>query len=378
MANTLTGLIPVIYEALDVVSREQVGMVKNVAKDVDASQVAKGQTIRSPIVGEYDATDITPGVTAPDEGNQAVDYVDITISKERSVKVRWNGNEDLSTARKREIKVNQFVQAFRNISNEVSADLTLTAKKGASRAVGTAGTTPFATAGDFSDFATVNQVLDDNGAPAIDRFLDLSSAALANIRGKQSVLFKANEAGTDDLLRRGIIGQVQGLNLSQSASHALHTKGTGTGYLANADEPVGENGIAVDTGTGTVLAGDVVTFAGDGNKYVVNTGGTDVTLVTLNKPGLLVALDEDDAMTIGNSYTPNIAWSRDAIQLATRLPAMPDGGDMADDVMNVYDEVSGITFQIAVYKQYRQVMIEVGLAWGQTVVKPEHVVTLMG
>ncbi|MGU0055990.1 hypothetical protein ACVXG7_09370 [Enterobacter hormaechei] len=38
-----------------------------------------------------------------------------------------------------------------------------------------------------------------------------------------------------------------------------------------------------------------------------------------------------------------------------RSSAMPKGGDTADYVMNVTDPVSGITFQIALYRQYRQV-----------------------
>jgi hypothetical protein len=51
---------------------------------------------------------------------------------------------------------------------------------------------------------------------------------------------------------------------------------------------------------------------------------------------------------------------------------MPEGGDTADDVMNVTDPVSGITFQIALYRQYRQVRYEVGLAWG--VAASRHVI----
>jgi hypothetical protein len=38
--------------------------------------------------------------------------------------------------------------------------------------------------------------------------------------------------------------------------------------------------------------------------------------------------------------------------------------------MNVTDPVSGITFQIALYRQYRQVRYEVGLAWGVASVQP--------
>ena len=73
-----------------------------------------------------------------------------------------------------------------------------------------------------------------------------------------------------------------------------------------------------------------------------------------------------------------MAFDRNAFLLASRTPAMPDGGDTADDVMNVTDPVSGITFQVALYRQYRQVRYEVGLAWGVASVKPAHAVMLLG
>lgn len=95
--------------------------------------------------------------------------------------------------------------------------------------------------------------------------------------------------------------------------------------------------IAIDTGTGAFTAGDIVTFDGDSNKYLV--AAATATAITLAAPGLRQALADNTAITAGGAYTANMAFDRNAFLLASRTPAMPQGGDTADDVMNVTDPV---------------------------------------
>jgi hypothetical protein len=383
VSNTITGLVPTLYEALDIVARELTGFVAAVTRNSSAERAALNQTITYPIVPAATTADITPGTTAPDDGDQTIGTDSLTISRSKYSPVRWSGEEQLALGSNGVYNVvlrDQFAQSMRALVNLVEADLAglFTA---ASRAVGTAGTTPFGTAADFSDFAAVQQVLDDNGAPVADRHLVLGSAAISNIRGKQSVLFKANEAGTEDLLRLGIIGMVEGLAIHNSAQVVSHTAGTGASHLVNnaSNYAAGSTTIALDTGTGTILAGDVISDAvtDASHKYVVKTALTAGSLV-LNNPGLMAQWSDNNAITYAGNYKANMAFHRAAIHLVTRAPAMPAGGDSASDVMEITDPVTGLAFQIAMYKQYRRVKFEVGLAWGFKASKSEFIVNLMG
>lgn len=387
-ANTLTGLIPTIYEALDVVSREMVGMIPAVSRNSSAERAAVGQSILVPITPATSLADNTPAVSAPNTGDQTISNVSMTISKSKHAPIRWNGEEQkglLNAGTYNGILQGQFQQAFRTIINQIEVDLFTTAYQNASRAYGTAGTTPFGTAGDLSDVAMVRKILDDNGSPQTDLQLVLGSAGIANLRGKQSVLFKVNEAGSADLLRNGVIGRLEGFDVHNSAGITAQTKGTGASYTSNtAGYAVGSTAITLITGTGTVLAGDVVTFAGDTNKYVVATGVAAPGVITLASPGLLQALPGSAvAMTVGNTSTSNLAFSKSAIQLVTRAPQMPMGPDgrpmdMADDVITVTDPVSRISFDVAVYRQFMQLVYHVRLAWGFQAVKQNHIATLLG
>lgn len=383
MSTTLTGLIPDLYEALDVVSRELVGMIPAVTLDAQAARAALNQDVRSPVAPAATATDITPGVTPPDDGNQTIGNVSVRITKARRVPIRWTGEQERqanSGPGVGNIRTNQIAQALRTLVNEMESDLCGLHTQ-ASRAVGTAGTTPFGTAGDYIDSALARRILVDNGAPMTDMTLVLDTLAGANVRGKQA---RFDVQGDQSLLRQGVLLDASGVALRESAGIRTFTKGTGASATTNtAGYAVGATVITLAAaGTGTILAGDVITFAGDTNQYVVASGDADVSnagTITLAAPGLRRALATSAvAITVVNTSVRNMVFTRNALVLAARLPSLPEAGDIAIDRQSIVDPRSGMTFEIAIYPQYRQIQYEISAAWGVAVAKAEHFGLLLG
>lgn len=378
MANTLTNLVPDIYAALDVVSRELTGFIPAVQRDPSTDRVAVGENLRIAQAPSNSAGgDVTAAMSFPSAADQTIANKTFSISKSRYFPFSWNGEEQMGVNNGPgylTIKQDQIAQALRAAVNEIETDIALAAYKGASRAYGTAGTTPFAS--DLSDPANIKKILDDNGAPESDRQLVINTTAGVKVR-TLAQLTKANEAADAGLLRQGRLLDIHNFMLRESAKVQSHTKGTGASYQLNGALAVGATTIAVDTGSGTILAGDIVTIAGDANKYVVASalsGGS----FTIGAPGLLAAAADNAAVTVGNSYSANVGFSRNAILLGTRLPALPAEGDLATDRMTITDERTGLSFEFAVYPGYRMNVYQVLVAWGVTVLKPEHTAVLLG
>lgn len=378
MANTLTGLLTTITRALGDVSAEQIGLLNLVNRNASLDQVAKDQVIRIPIVPVATAADITPGVTPPDAGDQTIDYTDVSMTKFRHVPIRWTGEETKglqNSGSYDDITAKRFQQAFRTLRNEVEADLAALHIY-ASRAYGTAGTTPFGTANDLTDFTRAAQILKDNGATPTYK-MGLGNDAEAVLKGKQSALWKVNESGTRELLDKGLLNKLMGFDIGFSGSIATHTKGSGSGYLINngGGYAIGATSLTLDTGSGTILAGDVITIGS--YKYVVKTA-LAANVVVIQNPGLRAAVANNDAVTVNDSSSRNLVFGDNTIYLASRAPAMPAMGDASEPPQYVTDPYTNLTYEITHYGQFRQATSFVSLAWGPKVVVPEHVGILLG
>lgn len=379
MANTLTNLIPELYESLDVVSRELVGFIPAVSMDNRIDRASVGEAVRIFQTPAATASNITPGVTAPNDGDQNIGSTTVTITKARGVPFRWNGEEQRGLnngAGYGAVRNDQITQAMRTLCNEIEADLAGLYST-ASRAFGTAGTTPFAS--DLTDAANMRKILVDNGCPDADLQMIINTTAGVKVRS-MGQLSKVSEAGADTMLRQGVLLPLFNMDMRESAAVKTVTKGAGASYTTTAAGfAVGTTSIPLITGTGAINAGDVITFNGDTNKYVVATGIAAPGTIVLQAPGLLQAIPASaTGVTVGNNFAANMVFHRSALVLATRAPALPQEGDMADDRTTIVDPRSGLAFEISMYKQYRQVRYEMAVAWGVANVKPQNTAILLG
>jgi hypothetical protein len=180
-----------------------------------------------------------------------------------------------------------------------------------------------------------------------------------------------------------VLLDISGMAVRESAQITEPTIGT------EADATTDDTGYAVGTtaitlaavGTGTIVAGDVVTFAGDANQYIVTTLVAAVSggALVIAEPGLRVAMSAATKAIVTVASSPrNMAFHRGAIVLAQRLPALPSGGDLATDRTTIVDPRTGMSFEVAMYPQYRQMQYEISAAWGVAMIKPEHSCNLLG
>lgn len=379
--NTLTDLIPTLYQALDVVSRELVGLIPSVTRDSQLARAAIGQTVRSPVAPAASAGDVAASTVPPDDGQQTIGNISLAITKSRYTPIRWQGEESMQMNSPGGIGVStlmrdQFAQGMRTLCNEIEADLAGLYVK-ASRAVKPTSTI-FAT--NLAEAANIRKVLVDNGAPTSELKLVVGTTEGAALRTLANLTTTIPSA--QDMATQGVLINAAGFQIRESAQIKEPTIGTTTtATVSSAAHAVGATTINLaSAGSGNIAAGDIISIAGDGNYYVVVTGDADVSgggTITIAEPGLRVAIGTNSpAISVYKKSNRNMAFARSAIVLATRMPALPEGGDMGVDRTTITDPRSGLSFEVSKYLQYRQVRYEIAVAWGVAVTKAEHLAIL--
>ncbi|NTV50942.1 MAG: P22 coat - protein 5 family protein [Geobacteraceae bacterium] len=379
MANTLTGLIQYIYDTVDNVSNEPTGMIGAVTLNGKAEQAALNQDISYSISAVGAERDITPAATAPAFVDETVAAGTMKLTKAKSVPFYWTGDDEarLGMEAKNGIQDNKIAQAIRRLRNLIEIDLCALQAQ-ASRAYSAHATTPAALfASNLAEAANVRKILVDNGASMSDVSVVLGTTEGAAVRS----LVGLGSVQGGNMLNSGVLIDTYGMKLRESSAIITTTSvGNNTGpYVVNGAHAVGATTITLKTGTGTILAGDVITLGSNTkHKYVVLTGLAAAGTITIAAPGLQTTLADGNAVVVVGTCSRSMAFDRSAIHLLARLPKQPTGGDAATDELIVQDPITGLPFRFAQYKGYHANQFEVGIAWGVKMAVPEHCALLLG
>lgn len=372
MANTLTAIAPTLYSAAKEVAAEPTAIVNAINMNFDDKGVAKGDTVDVPVAPAQTESDFTPAATSSTGTDGTASNISVQITHSKKVSRHLTGEEirSLENAGNNTEWAGQWaLQAMRTLRNGAEAVAYDALRVGASRAYGTAGTTPFAS--DLTALSNARKILKDNGAPLADMQFVCDTNAELNLMNL-GIVQQANLAGSDDERRSGMVGRQHGFQINASAAIDSITKGTGSSYQLSAAGSIGDTTVSVDTGSGTILAGDVVTIGN--HKYVVKTalsGGS----FTIEEPGLREAIADNAAITVGNDFVANLAFERSAFVGIMRPPLIPSNPTMRQ--MMISDD-KGLTYLMLEIDQYGQRSWEMHLAYGFKPVNGEFAALVLG
>lgn len=373
MANSLTSVLPKLLAQGLLALRQQAIMPRLVNRGYETLAGEKGSTIDVPIPSAVAVQDVAPANTPPTTADVAPDKVQVVLDKWKEASF-YLTDKDMMEAMNGTIPM-QASEAIKGIANQIDSDI-LVEYKGVYGFAGTPGTTPFGA--DLSEYVNARLALDnqlcprDNRRVVIDAFAESKAIML---RAFQDASFRGDKDG----IIEGNIGRKLGSDWWMDQNIPTHTAGTGSGYLINngAGYAIGIKTVIVDTGTGTLLAGDIIAFAGDTQTYVVvSTVGSPVTSITF-EPGLKIAVADNVAITKKASHVVNLNFHRDAFAFATRpLQSAVEG--LGNIIMSAVDELSGLTLRLEVSREHKRTRYSYDVLYGAKLVRRELAARIAG
>lgn len=242
---------------------------------------------------------------------------------------------------------------------------------------GTAGTTPSTIAA----ITNVRQKLGENLAPLLLRRLVIDPAA-ENSFLQLSTFHEADKVGDNGTaLREASLGRKFGFDIYSDQNVLTHTKGTlavggGTnpkihpkaaGSVGDTELTLNVSGGTSPTLTGTLKKGDYITI-GTGTATATYMITKDATAATNEidveiAPALTADIATTDEVTVGASYTANLAFHRNAFALVSRPLALPKGlADGQKAVVN-YDGF-GLRVIYDYNSQYKKDVVSIDMLCG--------------
>ncbi len=376
MPNTLSAVMPKLLAQGLVALRSSCVMPRLVNRALEPLAGAKGSTIDVPIPSAITAVAVTPANTAPVTADVSPTVVTVPLDQWYEAPF-YMTDKDMLEVMAGTIPM-QASEAIKALANNINAYI-LGFYKDVYGYAGTAGTTPFAS--DLTALTAARKVLGNQLAPMGDRRLVLNMDAEANALGQRAIQdasWRGNAAG----IVEGMIGRTLGFDIFSDQQMPTHTAGTASGATTNtAGYAIGVSAVTLaSAGTGTILVGDVFTFANHTQTYTCTAGDADVSGGgTLSfSPPLVAALPTSaQAITLKASHAINLAFQRDWLSFASRPFADADASGMGRFIPAV-DPVSGLAIRLEVTREHKRTRWSFDALYGAKVTRKEFAARIAG
>lgn len=393
MANTLTAIMPKILAKALLVLRERAVMPRLVNSDYSTDASKKGSTIDVSIPSAVTTSDVAPAEIPPAGTNTVTATVQIVLNQWKQNDAIFLTDKDFQEIEERDILPGQLNEAIRALANDVN-DHIMAEYKGIYGTYGATTTIPFNSDDKVAHATQPRKILNQQLCPRDDRRMvmnfDAEASALA-----LSEFADAEKTLSNRVKIEGEIGRMYGMDMVADDKVPTHTAGVFAGDPVTGT-PAGSAGGAGDILVNLVcdaddtiayLKGDIITFAGDTQTYVLLadiTIGNSANANASISPPLVVAQSGAEAITMTNGsgldYTVNLAFHRDAFAFATRpLMADPPGMSLGgSNVISMQDPVTGLVLRLEVSRQHKQIAWEFDILWGSKLVRPELACRVVG
>lgn len=376
MSNSFSVLIPIIVASLQRVLRNTGALLNAVTLDAQATAAGLNQTINLPASAAAASYDVSPGAVPPALVDTTPTTKTLTLSQYKGSRFHVTGEEWRAIGvRGPDFRMSQVDECIAVLVDGITAYVGGIADAGVSWAEGAAASSSLGSNPDA--LMTLWKRLSDSKAPNRDRFGVVTTAEWAAL-GNLDQFQKLQEAPRGVDFATGQIGMLANFVMGWAQDLPTHAVGTNDGnYLVNngAGYPVGATAIALDTGAGTILAGDVVSFAAATDRYVVESFVAPT--LTLRTP-LRVAIADNNAVVVQAAHKSNLFMHKDCLTAAVRPPAEAPDGDSATAVAIIPDPVTGVALRLAQYKGYHATQFELSVVYGATVRRPTLGAKLIG
>lgn len=380
MANTLTEYQDKLLARGLRKLRGRSMLIRGANRNYEDIAREKGDTVNIPKPITLGTSAVTGSATPPTPTNVVPEKVAIQLNQWRRADPVVITDKELAEIDANEHFIPATVEAqFEALARYINQDLA-SLYKGIYGFAGSAAAVPFAS--NVTGATDSRKVLNQQLCPRPDRWGVLDHDAEANALALAQ-FSDADKVASSREKMEGEIGRKYGINWMSDDDIPTHTTaGAGTPLVDDGSAAIGDKTIHTDGWTTKPEEGDLFTFAGHSQQYVVVSStalaGTDSDITF--EPALVAAPADNEAITVVASHKVNLIFQREAFSLAMR--PLQDSTILANQLGNTVrwmgDPVTGLLFRMEVSRQNKQFLWDLDALWGRELVRPECAVRLIG